>query len=79
MRRSAIYTTLNEGQVSIHAPWEGCDRTLKVTFSTIIAVSIHAPWEGCDEKGVRLDNMLKVSIHAPWEGCDADYTDITND
>ena len=22
---SAILTTLNEGQVSIHAPWEGCD------------------------------------------------------
>ena len=36
--------------VSIHAPWEGCD--LGGWSSQIdISVSIHAPWEGCDERG----------------------------
>ena len=33
--------------VSIHAPWEGCDRALG-TRSASRYVSIHAPWEGCD-------------------------------
>ena len=33
--------------VSIHAPWEGCDRTI-IVASSESEVSIHAPWEGCD-------------------------------
>ena len=33
--------------VSIHAPWEGCDRHPGRKLLTC-AVSIHAPWEGCD-------------------------------
>ena len=38
--------------VSIHAPWEGCDRrALSEIFRS--AVSIHAPWEGCDTKQAR--------------------------
>ena len=34
-------------RVSIHAPWEGCDRSYSGTRQTA-TVSIHAPWEGCD-------------------------------
>ena len=33
--------------VSIHAPWEGCDGVV-VERAVGIDVSIHAPWEGCD-------------------------------
>ena len=35
--------------VSIHAPWEGCDKEL-FGIRDIPEVSIHAPWEGCDFK-----------------------------
>ena len=34
--------------VSIHAPWEGCDIKLLAMSCTVSLVSIHAPWEGCD-------------------------------
>ena len=40
-------TLLGRLQVSIHAPWEGCDDVAKLRRSDI-KVSIHAPWEGCD-------------------------------
>ena len=33
--------------VSIHAPWEGCDVARPISL-VITMVSIHAPWEGCD-------------------------------
>ena len=33
--------------VSIHAPWEGCDRWARQIWR-LSRVSIHAPWEGCD-------------------------------
>ena len=36
--------------VSIHAPWEGCD-VLIITQMGNRHVSIHAPWEGCDWVG----------------------------
>ena len=55
--------------VSIHAPWEGCDRACADAVG-VGGVSIHAPWEGCDT--LRALNVTEgmVSIHAPWEGCD---------
>ena len=56
--------------VSIHAPWEGCDSISRL-FPPIPRVSIHAPWEGCDIKDFDQSRTLDVSIHAPWEGCDA--------
>ena len=34
-------------EVSIHAPWEGCDWGYSL-FQFYLDVSIHAPWEGCD-------------------------------
>ena len=34
-------------EVSIHAPWEGCD-SLSYPPARSPRVSIHAPWEGCD-------------------------------
>ena len=35
-------------EVSIHAPWEGCDSLgLPCPYEAEV-VSIHAPWEGCD-------------------------------
>ena len=33
--------------VSIHAPWEGCDAA-QIACKQHAYVSIHAPWEGCD-------------------------------
>ena len=35
-------------EVSIHAPWEGCDRHRLRGAGLPYRVSIHAPWEGCD-------------------------------
>ena len=35
-------------QVSIHAPWEGCDLIIWHVPCVGEEVSIHAPWEGCD-------------------------------
>ena len=34
--------------VSIHAPWEGCDKLPDEMLDHANKVSIHAPWEGCD-------------------------------
>ena len=57
--------------VSIHAPWEGCDKIVVDFLIGQEAVSIHAPWEGCDIAGsITKHNRATVSIHAPWEGCD---------
>ena len=43
--------TLHVADVSIHAPWEGCDAVVfEATDSAV--VSIHAPWEGCDTAGI---------------------------
>ena len=38
-------------QVSIHAPWEGCDGHPHAPPAGGDEVSIHAPWEGCDGDG----------------------------
>ena len=59
-------------EVSIHAPWEGCDTTQRDQMLRQWAVSIHAPWEGCDDTLCPFwGNTTCVSIHAPWEGCDS--------
>ena len=58
-------------KVSIHAPWEGCDRELLRTrpsarcfnSRTLGRVRLDITKEGAME--------IKVSIHAPWEGCDS--------
>ena len=59
------------GDVSIHAPREGCDSKVVKKFATDIDVSIHAPREGCDFRAnLRVSIYDIVSIHAPREGCD---------
>ena len=60
--------------VSIHAPWEGCDRIILPLAVRTIVVSIHAPWEGCDKELKERIDSYAVSIHAPWEGCDVHCT-----
>ena len=63
--------------VSIHAPWEGCDLAFLVLLFGA-DVSIHAPWEGCDWCTALTNCYTKsVSIHAPWEGCDDQHVRIT--
>ena len=47
MRQEGIRLNPRGREVSIHAPWEGCDYLLP-SFHILSAVSIHAPWEGCD-------------------------------
>ena len=49
MRREAGGTIPQTKQVSIHAPWEGCDIPRAPQLLIGDKVSIHAPWEGCDE------------------------------
>ena len=58
-------------EVSIHAPWEGCDTLPSYIRPYPLSVSIHAPWEGCDARRSAPFVADKVSIHAPWEGCDS--------
>ena len=47
-------------QVSIHAPWEGCDRAYQGNLGLPKLVSIHAPWEGCD--GGKLLTCAELSV-----------------
>ena len=57
------------GEISIHAPREGCDLTDTIAQTRII-ISIHAPREGCDAWVDRWVRRVYISIHAPREGCD---------
>ena len=43
-----VNKTNENGNVSIHAPWEGCDDIAVLLCVISERVSIHAPWEGCD-------------------------------
>ena len=47
VRLTNIYLRRPTTEVSIHAPWEGCD-SVQRAFPQMAFVSIHAPWEGCD-------------------------------
>ena len=71
--KGATHTDLpreRTGDVSIHAPWEGCD-------SQALALQLWLPRFNSRTLG-RVRRVLssevsqadKVSIHAPWEGCD---------
>ena len=44
--------------VSIHAPWEGCDSKGMDLGDTNQIVSIHAPWEGCDSTTMSSDQQM---------------------
>ena len=55
-------------QVSIHAPWEGCDREQAI-ISRYPDVSIHAPWEGCDcYTAWALSRRVKFQFTHPGKG-----------
>ena len=58
------------GQISIHAPREGCDAGVLLPCLGCRGISIHAPREGCDKRAVCLHSLAPISIHAPREGCD---------
>ena len=57
-------------QVSIHAPWEGCDATAWMALP--MALCFNSRTLGRVRREVTKEELQKVvvSIHAPWEGCD---------
>ena len=59
--------------VSIHAPWEGCDKLVGRT--TLLRLSFNSRTLGRVRLSTRsLRAMFAiVSIHAPWEGCDSEF------
>ena len=56
--------------VSIHAPWEGCDRNSSSSPSVMPLFQFTHPGKGATVRDVLLFCLVLVSIHAPWEGCD---------
>ena len=57
--------------VSIHAPWEGCDLRALVAGDDRTEFQFTHPGKGATGwPRVRCEFEI-VSIHAPWEGCDA--------
>ena len=64
-----------ENNVSIHAPWEGCDRRREQLFRICLDVSIHAPWEGCDtNRGERTYQTYRFQFTHPGKGATAKFT-----
>ena len=56
--------------VSIHAPWEGCDSQGDEGQHGNNGFQFTHPGKGAT-LGLRVGAHLEVvSIHAPWEGCD---------
>ena len=68
VRQARVNRVRYDGDVSIHAPWEGCD-TFSPGFNSRTSVSIHAPWEGCDGAGIhkRADHSAFQFTH-PGKG-----------
>ena len=56
--------------VSIHAPREGCDKTLPSLPQPHQRFQFTHPGRGATIKSASAYDVLKVSIHAPREGCD---------
>ena len=57
--------------VSIHAPWEGCDAVVPAIPASGSEFQFTHPGKGATV-GVAVSVVAQgVSIHAPWEGCDA--------
>ncbi len=53
-------------KVSIHAPWEGCDKIANAKPFTLW-VSIHAPWEGCDTD-VQMYHCMRIKFQFTHPG-----------
>ena len=58
------------GIISIHAPNEGCDRTIENTTPRTVRFQSTHPTRGATENAQRWWDNLRISIHAPNEGCD---------
>ena len=69
--RQIYLPTLDEERgVSIHAPWEGCDRYTTIFIVARIMFQFTHPGKGATNRTLPKEEVLRVSIHAPWEGCD---------
>ena len=66
LRRSSASTS----PVSIHAPWEGCDRLTTLILCEIKLFQFTHPGKGATSAKSAYFFSSSVSIHAPWEGCD---------
>ena len=69
VRRCLQGIYMGAGNISIHAPREGCDFFFHIVFPSPL-ISIHAPREGCDRRQGIPYRHHRISIHAPREGCD---------
>ena len=70
--RQIYLPTLDEERgVSIHAPWEGCDRYTTIFIVARIMFQFTHPGKGATNRTLPKEEVLRVSIHAPWEGCDS--------
>ena len=56
--------------VSIHAPWEGCDRWTRVQRNLVPSFNSRTLGRVRLLSILTIDLLYHVSIHAPWEGCD---------
>ena len=70
MRQIYLPTLDEERGVSIHAPWEGCDRYTTIFIVARIMFQFTHPGKGATNRTLPKEEVLRVSIHAPWEGCD---------
>ena len=63
--------TLLLRKVSIHAPWEGCDRVAESIKGFFLSFNSRTLGRVRHALQRDLTELLLVSIHAPWEGCDS--------
>ena len=71
VRQISLISVAVMKQVSIHAPWEGCDQCLSRGFWQMIGFQFTHPGKGATVLSSEVSQADKVSIHAPWEGCDS--------
>ena len=57
--------------VSIHAPWEGCDCQYFLGVSPAFSFNSRTLGRVRLASICRVISLSRVSIHAPWEGCDS--------
>ena len=57
-------------EVSIHAPWEGCDDADCKNPEVLKKFQFTHPGKGATTHPPLNTLRGVVSIHAPWEGCD---------
>ena len=57
-------------EVSIHAPWEGCDSCPLCVTKLRLWFQFTHPGKGATAVRTLMVVSDGVSIHAPWEGCD---------